>query len=234
MIIFFTEEINGNQALLPVEESRHCVQVLRKKAGDEIKFTDGKGNWYDAQIAVANKKRCELKILNILHVEPTHPTISIGIALTKNIQRFEWFVEKAVELGVTEIFPLICNRSERKKFKLERTQRIALSAMKQSLSCYLPSIHELHQLNDFLSVDRPGKKFIAHLADRSSHLAIMYDGSHEATCIIGPEGDFTEQELAETERAGYEFVSLGASRLRTETAGIVSLSILRMKQDLHS
>ncbi|OJJ22413.1 16S rRNA (uracil(1498)-N(3))-methyltransferase [marine bacterium AO1-C] len=229
--LFYSDTITNNQAILSEEESRHCVKVLRLKKGDEVNFTDGQGNVYRALIEEPNPKKCLLNIQQKVQESPlpTHH-IHIAIAPTKNIDRIEWFVEKAVEFGVQEISFIQCDRSERKQVKLPRIERIALSAMKQSLKFYLPKIHEMKSFREFLAETTTHEQlFVAHL-NEGERLFLKNEATmNQKYCIlIGPEGDFTPQEVTLAFDAGFKAVSLGQSRLRTETAGIAACHILNI------
>ena len=229
--LFYSNTITHNQAILSEEESRHCVKVLRLKKGDEVNFTDGQGKLYQARIEDANPKKCVLGIQKTLEEVPlpTHH-IHIAIAPTKNIDRIEWFVEKAVEFGVQEISFIQCDRSERKQIKLPRVERIALSAMKQSLKFYLPQIHEMISFREFLKrIKNDEQLFVAHLNEGERLFLKDEATKNQPYCIlIGPEGDFTPQEVTQAFDVGFKAVSLGQSRLRTETAGIAACHILNI------
>ena len=229
--LFYSETVANNQAVLSEEESRHCIKVLRLKKGDEVYVTDGKGNLYITRIEDPNAKKC---MLSIQKLEEKHPLpnhyIHIAIAPTKNIDRIEWFVEKAMEFGVQEISFIQCDRSERKQIKLPRIERIALSAMKQSLKFYLPKIHEMIGYQSFInSLTTNDQRFIAHLNEGERLFLKNEAVKNQKYCIlIGPEGDFTPNEVTLALNNGFKAVSLGQSRLRTETAGIAACHILNI------
>ncbi len=233
--LFYSNVIANQQAVLSEEESRHCVKVLRLKKGDGVNFTDGDGNLYEARIEEANPKKCLLSIQKNLYqvAAPAHH-IHLAIAPTKNIDRIEWFVEKAVEFGVQEISFIQGDRSERKQVKLPRIERIALSAMKQSLKFYLPQIHEMLRFREFLDKNQSlwqaqDQLFIAHLNEGKRLFLKNEAYKNQKYCVlIGPEGDFTPQEVTLAVEAGFKAVSLGHSRLRTETAGIAACHILNI------
>ena len=229
--LFYSHTIHNDQAILSEEESRHCVKVLRLKKGDEVNFTDGQGNLYQAHIEEANPKKCVLSIQKTLEqVSRSIHHIHIAIAPTKNIDRIEWFIEKAVEFGVQEISFIQCDRSERKQIKLPRIERIALSAMKQSLKFYLPKIHEMTGFREFLKeIIGNEQLFVAHLNEGERLFLKEEAVKNQQYCVlIGPEGDFTPQEVTQAIEAGFKAVSLGQSRLRTETAGIAACHILNI------
>lgn len=226
MQLFYCPEIQDGVATLPEDEARHCVQVLRRREGDHIELVDGRGYRYQAEITETGKKHCRVRILSQQAV-PSHPFhLHIAMAPTKNMDRFEWFLEKATEIGIDEITPLLCHHSERRKLRLDRCERVLLSAMKQSLKAKLPRLHPIAPLSDFLALPQwnthPGR-FIATCADGPKvSLKEKTAGLPEVLILIGPEGDFDEHELKQAAEAGFQAVSLGSSRLRTETAGVVA------------
>jgi 16S rRNA (uracil1498-N3)-methyltransferase len=232
MQLFYTKNIKDNIASLPIEEARHAMQVLRKRLGDEIDLVDGMGSFYKGQIIEANKKQCLVKVLESRFVERTRPLLSIAIAPTKNIDRMEWFVEKATEIGVDEIIPLLCERSERKRVRTDRLEKITLAAMKQSLKAYLPEIRTLTSLNDFLEENYEDyDRFIAYCNDdQLPHLKELATPNRNTLILIGPEGDFSETEVTLAKSKSFKGISLGQSRLRTETAGIVACTIMNLIQ----
>jgi 16S rRNA (uracil1498-N3)-methyltransferase len=209
---------------LPEDESQHCMRVLRLKTDDLITITDGKGFFYTASIVNVHSKHCQVKVMKQWSQLPTQACrIHIGIAPTKNMERMEWFVEKATEIGIETITPLYCCHSERKEIKLQRLYKIAVSAMKQSQKASLPQINEMIDFQKFISQDFIGVKMIAHCA--TSHrqpVKNIYKPNQQALILIGPEGDFSYEEINAALFAGYASVSLGESKLRTETAALVA------------
>lgn len=201
------------------------VQVLRMKPGDRVNLTDGKGNLSTVEITNAHKKHCEVVIREKKPVPARPKKISIAISLLKNTNRFEWFLEKATEIGVSEIIPLICERTEKEKFRYDRMQGICISAMLQSQQCWLPVLHEPVPFAK-LPIDRfeNYEKYIAHcLAESKKDLADQPIGNSASQIIlIGPEGDFTQSEVAYALKNNFIPVSLGETRLRSETAGVVA------------
>lgn len=233
MHVFYTPDIQ-NRAELPAEEAAHAVRVLRLQAGDEVTLTDGKGNFYRAEISVASNKRC---LVNILETQPQEPLwqghLHIAMAPTKNMDRTEWFAEKATEIGFDELTFLNCRFSERKVIKTERIQKILVSAIKQSLKARLPRLNEMTDFNKFVRQPFNGQKFIAHCYEGEKPLLkdILKRGE-DALVLIGPEGDFSEEEVKLAIEQGFQPISLGRSRLRTETAALVACHILNLQNQL--
>lgn len=224
MHIFYTPDLSGNSYTLDETESKHCVRVLRLEKGDEITLVDGRGGYYLAKIDDPNPKRCAVKIIQTeLNFGKTNFQVHIAIAPTKNIERIEWFLEKATEIGLHRVTPLMCRFSERKEIKNERLEKVMVSAMKQSLKAYLPQLDPLTKFSDFIQQPFDGQKFIAHCDDQHRELLqnlVMPGQSYHV--LIGPEGDFSAEEIELAVKAGFRPVSLGDSRLRTETAGLVA------------
>ena len=229
MQLFYLENPE-NEIILSSEESKHATRVLRKKKGDVLDFTDGKGNLYKAEITLADSRKCRLQIVSSDQKEKQHNYhLHIAIAPTKNMDRFEWFLEKATEIGIDEITPIICSRSERKVIKTERGNRILLSAMKQSLKYHLPKLNEAINLNDFIKQDFEGAKYIAHCEDGEKKELKTRNKTEKSLILIGPEGDFSQKEIELALQNQFKAVSLGTSRLRTETAGIVAVHTINIK-----
>lgn len=223
MYLFYTPDILTSH-VLSEEESQHCVRVLRYTRGDEILLTDGKGNTYTARITNPNPKHCEFEVLTQEKQQKAHDFyLHIAIAPTKNIERMEWMVEKCTEIGVDEITPLLCRFSERKQIRTDRLEKIVLSAAKQSLTPYLPKLNELTDYDTFVRQATEETKFIAHCyKEEKRELKDEIKRGKSVLVLIGPEGDFSEQEVEEALALGFVPVSLGNSRLRTETAGVVA------------
>ena len=238
MQLFYCKDITPNAfCTLDAEESRHAVRVLRLREGDELNVTDGRGNLYCCQIVEANDKACVVEaseLLSAFHFPLS--TLHLAVAPTKNPSRMEWLVEKAVEIGVGEITLLNCDHSERSFLKTDRLEKLAVSAMKQSLHTVLPEIHPAVSLRDLLSTFRFPlftQKFIAHCeADKPrTPLASALKPSQNAVVLIGPEGDFSEEEIALALECGFQPVSLGPSRLRTETAALYAVTAFNLIND---
>ncbi|SNR67386.1 16S rRNA (uracil1498-N3)-methyltransferase [Maribacter sedimenticola] len=208
-------------------ESKHIVKVLRKKNGDELNITNGKGFLFTAKIISDNVKKCEVEINSCNRTYPKAYRLHLAVAPTKMNDRYEWFLEKATEIGVDEITPLICKRSERKIVKLDRMQRVIEAAMKQSLQTYLPKINEPIAFSEFMDQPTNGLKFIAHCEETERHeLKRRIAADQDVTILIGPEGDFTLSEIKKAYTVGYQPVAMGNTRLRTETAAIVACTIV--------
>ena len=227
MQLFYNSEINSDsqQFTFDKTESRHIVRVLRKKEGDKIFITNGLGDLFTSEIEIANDKRCLVKILESkTHLKPWNYYLHIAIAPTKLNDRFEWFLEKATEIGIDEITPIICDHSERKVLKLDRMEKIVHSAAKQSLKFHFPKLNEPLNFNQFINSDFNGQLFIAHCEETSKKtLKSVLKPSTNTTILIGPEGDFSIKEIQQSLEHNFIPVSLGTSRLRTETAGIVAV-----------
>lgn len=225
MYLFYAPNIVA-EPVLPEEESNHCVQVLRRTAGDEVQVTDGVGNLYHCIITNPHRKHCELRIESVETPAPLHEGyVHVCLAPTKNIDRTEWAIEKCVEMGADEITLLLCEHSERKTVNVDRLQKIVVSAAKQSLKTCFPKLNPLTKMTD-LYIE--GDKFIAHCiegykaSDNKFALQQQVVRGHQTTVLIGPEGDFSPSEVEWALSNGYVPISLGAARLRTETAAIVA------------
>jgi 16S rRNA (uracil1498-N3)-methyltransferase len=236
MQLFFSKNIKNGIAQLDEVEARHAVQVLRKKVGDAMQLTDGEGHLYEGTIIEIGKKNCLIGINSTIEAYNEQPfKLHIAIAPTKNIDRFEWFLEKATEIGITEITPLICKRSEREVIKWDRLNGVLLSAMKQSLKAYLPKLNEAVDFQKFIKNDfSESQNFIGHCIEGSEKqlLSRSYQKGGNCVILIGPEGDFTEGEVATALSKNFKAVSLGDSRLRTETAGVVACHTINLLNEL--
>ncbi|ETN96188.1 16S rRNA (uracil1498-N3)-methyltransferase [Zhouia amylolytica] len=234
MQLFYQKELNKSttEFTFNKEESRHIVKVLRKKIGDTLDITNGDGYHFKAEIIVSDIKNCVCKITEVIKINEKRYHLHLVVAPTKMNDRYEWFLEKAVEIGVDEITPVICDHSERTVIKKERFEKIIQSAMKQSLQFYLPKLNDAISFNDFIKKIPQGQLFIAHCEDHerfSLKRRIMPD--HDATVLIGPEGDFSKEEIETALELGYTAVSLGSNRLRTETAAIVACHTIALAND---
>jgi len=232
MQLFYCKEINPTGfCTLDTEESRHAVRVLRMREGDEINVTDGRGNLYCCRIVTSDERACAVEVIRQdCSISNSQFSIHLAVAPTKNPARMEWLVEKAVEIGVGEITLLQCDHSERSFLKTERLEKLAVSAMKQSLHTVLPKINPAVSLRGWLqsplSISHVPLKFIAHCeADKPRvSLSGALQPGKDAVVLIGPEGDFSEEEIALAIQCGFQPVSLGPSRLRTETAALYAVT----------
>lgn len=227
MQLFYCPTIREGDTFLNQEESRHCVKALRKKSGDILQITDGFGNFYKCELKEVDHRKCSFSILSSNLTQKPDFSIQIAISPTKNLDRIEWFVEKAVEIGIDEISFIQTSYSERRSIKLERIKKKAISAMKQSMRAYLPIIHEMVPLNSFLKNSTADQKFVAHLENKETkHLLHEAKTSKKYLVLIGPEGGFSEEEILMIKENDFKVVKIGDYRLRTETAGIVACSTL--------
>ena len=226
---FYFSGYDGTQKEMVLDEdtSKHVVQVLRMKAGECINLTDGKGNLLTCEITDDNKKHCTVSVIDKTYKEQHLKKVFIAISLLKNTNRFEWFLEKATEIGVSEIVPLICERTEKEKFRYERLQGICISAMLQSQQCWLPVLHQPVEFDKAIKTISSDLKLIAHCEDvtAKNNLSTLQP-LNSSTILIGPEGDFTPSEIEQALLHNFKPVSLGETRLRTETAGVVAAAIL--------
>lgn len=225
MQIFYVPEIKGNSCVLDENESRHAIRVLRMMEGDRLKIVDGRGNLYEGIITDPDPSACELKITGVTRdFEKRGYRLHLAVSPVKNQERFEWFVEKSVEFGIDEITPLICRNTEKPGIKRERINNIIVSAMKQSLKAYRPVLNEPVAFGEFTGYDHTGIKMIAHCSPAFERKKIIdvYEKGMNAIILIGPEGDFTGEELEIAVENGFKPVHLGTSRLRTETAGVAA------------
>lgn len=229
MALFYVPDLaHGN--VLPEEESQHAVKVLRLKVGDDIVIVDGVGGYYKAKITNPHPKHCGFEIVEAQSgFGKRGYKLHIAIAPTKNIERLEWFIEKATEIGIDEITPVVCRFSERKIIKEERLQKIIVSAAKQSVKAYFPRLNPLCTFDDLMKNHQEKTKFIAHCYDQDKRLLqVEYPKSANVLILIGPEGDFSKDEVEKAVSSGFVPVSLGESRLRTETAGVVACSTVAL------
>lgn len=228
---FYTEEITiaAKQFVLNEETSKHVAQVLRMQNGEQLLLTDGKGNLFIAEVVDDNRKKCVVKILSASTQPAPTKKITIAISLVKNSNRFEWFLEKATEIGVSEIIPLLCSRTEKQHFRHDRMKSILISAMLQSQQTWLPELHEPTKFTELLNQSTVQQKFIAHCEEETSKEQLVNKLSAisaERLILIGPEGDFTKDEIAAALQNNFLPVALGNTRLRTETAGVVAATLL--------
>ncbi len=228
--LFFEENIPGSARFNISEESaKHITLVLRMHEGENILLTNGKGALLTAKILSSNKKNTEIEIIKKKIIPFPQPKTAIAISLIKNSNRFEWFVEKATEIGISAIFPLICKRTEKTHFRTERIRSIMISAMLQSRQVWLPELSEPRKLAELIQSEKYDQKFIAHCIeeDKKELKNITLNNSLSKIILIGPEGDFTEEEIKSSIQHNFMPVSLGQTRLRTETAGVVAAVLLK-------
>ena len=226
---FFEETLPlSNEFIVSEDTSRHISQVLRMKEGEEVIITNGEGYTINAIIVSADKKKTKVKVTKKEFLERSSPKVAIAISLIKNNNRFETFAEKATEIGISTIIPLICQRTEKTHFKKERTRSILISAMLQSQQSWLPELQEAQKISEVIKKGNYEQRFIAHCAeDEKQELKNLLQKNTSKIILIGPEGDFTEEEIQDAIKNEYNPVSLGETRLRTETAGIVAAVLLK-------
>jgi len=230
MNLYYATEIKTPFFRLNADESKHLIRVLKMKTGDMLQFTDGKGTIYTCKIVNDHVKHCEIEVLSS---EPGTDKrsfyLQISVAPTKNISRFEWFLEKATEIGIDRIMPFKSEHSERKEIKMERLNRVITAAMKQSLKSFKPQLDEIIKFRQLIEMPFNGKKFIATLEDEETpELSKIYRQGENAWILIGPEGDFSPKEIGDAKAQGFIPVKLGPYRLRTETAAVVACHTINL------
>lgn len=218
----FIATVQNNHGILTSEESWHCAKVLRKKSGDAIHVIDGQGHFFDGVLELVSEKQCTVKITKGPVQQPQRNyKLHLAIAPTKQIDRIEWMVEKAIEIGVDELSFITCKNSERTVVKNDRIIKIVESAVKQSLQAFIPKVNELMPVNQFFKTAQADQKLIAHCFETKKKNIKAIDFKQKTTCIlIGPEGDFTTEEVGQAAKNNFEPISLGDNRLRSETAGL--------------
>lgn len=229
MQLFYAPEISLPRHTLTEEESKHCIRVLRMRVGDELHLTDGRGTMYRCKVVDDNAKRCTVEVVDSTpEYEKMSYGLTMAVAPTKNIDRYEWFLEKATEVGITEVYPIECDHSERRQIKDEREEKVITSAVKQSLKAYHPTLHPMTDIREVMKMDFAGEKYIAHCNDtfgERPYLGSLIKKGGNNLILIGPEGDFSEEEITFAVQNGFKAVSLGKERLRTETAAVVATVI---------
>jgi len=229
MHTFFSQNIS-NEVTLSEIESKHAVKVLRLAAGNNVRLIDGKGSEAFGAVSNAHPKHCQVQVDSIIQKEKPAQEIAVALAPTKSNDRTEWFLEKAIEIGITHFIPLICENSERKKFNTERWNKVAISALKQSQRFWLPRISLPIKLNEFVKENTYKNRFIAHCEDGDKkELKDYSDITKDQLILIGPEGDFSPNEIELALKNGFTAARLGDNRLRTETAGIVACTIMKFQ-----
>jgi len=225
MHVFYTPDINADTYVLSEEESKHCTKVLRLGIGTHVHLIDGRGGLYEAEIVNESKKSVSLQVVHTqLEYQKRNHHLHIAVAPTKNIDRLEWFLEKATEIGIDEITPVICDRSERRVVKEDRLYKVITSAVKQSLQAYHPVLNPQLNLSSFLRLPNEDEKMIAHCIDGEprNYIAKLIRPRQRYTILIGPEGDFTAAEIELALQNDYKPLTLGNTRLRTETAALAA------------
>jgi 16S rRNA (uracil1498-N3)-methyltransferase len=225
---FYVDVLDKKNSILNEDTSKHVINVLRMQKGEELLLTDGKGQKAKATIIDDNRKRCVVEIFSIEKNEKRLPNITIAISIIKNSSRFEWFLEKATEIGINEIIPLICERTEKEKFRYDRMNGILISAMLQSQQTWLPVLHQPTSFQDVVKNAAQQQGFIAHCLPEGKRQLSSLVTHHSTIILIGPEGDFTQKEIDFALQNNFDPVGLGDTRLRTETAGLVAATLLRM------
>lgn len=232
---FFYVPNAGQENEMPTEEALHALRVLRIKSGDEINLMDGVGNFYRAEVTLAATKRCLYEVKEVLPQQLAwHGHVHLAIAPTKVMDRIEWMAEKATEIGFDELSFLNCKFSERKTMRTVRLDKIVISAVKQSHKAWKPIVNQMVSFKEFIAQPRKGRKFICHCYEEFEKVDLMtelqkpYDEDADVTVLVGPEGDFSVDEVKLAIANGYESASLGTSRLRTETAGLMSVAMANL------
>ena len=230
MNLFYTQQYTDTELILSGEESHHCSHVLRKNNGDEIHATDGKGSHFKAIINSIQKKELRAEIIGKSTKEKSfNAELTIAIAIPKSNNRLEYFLQKATEIGVDKIIPIISAHSERKKINIDRSRKVLLSAMKQSFQVYLPDIYPIQAYRALLKNNDSAAGIIAHLDPEAIHIFDAIDRLKDTTILIGPEGGFNDEEISVAVQRGYVKAHMGQNRLRTETAGVFACSAFQIK-----
>ena len=230
MQLFYAPDITLPLYTLGEEESKHCVRVLRLGEGDRLHLTDGRGDMHLCEVVEAHPKRCTVRVISTEHEFEKMPyRLTMAVAPTKNIERFEWFLEKATEVGVSEFIPLETAHSERRTIKLEREQKVVTSAVKQSLKAYHPELNDMTEFRKVIDMPFEGRRFIAHCGEAVKgkvYLPKAIAAGESVMILIGPEGDFSPEEIRLAAEASFEEITLGTMRLRTETAAVVAVTMV--------
>lgn len=241
----FFYQLDIERGELTKEDTQHAVRVLRMTEGDELWLMDGRGSFYQAEITVASNHRCSYRIVNALpQSRAWQGHLHLAVAPTKLNERIEWFAEKATEVGFDELSFLDCRFSERRTIKTERIEKIVVSAMKQSHKAWKPVVNDMQSFKSFVTAERKGRKFICHCYDEADinaelkgqkpFLLDVLKVGEDATVLVGPEGDFSVEEVRLAEQSGYVPVSLGRSRLRTETAALVAVHLMQICNEIRN
>ena len=236
MQLFYAADFTAPEYILSEEESRHAVKVLRLVEGDTLHITDGRGSLYRCEVVSAHQKHCLVRVVEQFEEFEKLPyRLTMAVAPTKNIDRYEWFLEKATEIGVAEFVPLVSEHSERKVVKAEREEKVITAAVKQSLKAYHPVLAEITPFAKLVQQQFSGRKFIAHCGDavkEKRYLASTLRKGEDALILIGPEGDFSPEEVQLAVANGFEEITLGTQRFRTETAAVVAVDMVSIVNNL--
>jgi 16S rRNA (uracil1498-N3)-methyltransferase len=236
MQLFYAADFTAPEYTLSEEESRHAVKVLRLVEGDTLHITDGRGSLYRCEVASAHQKHCLVRVVEHFEEFEKMPyRLTMAVAPTKNIDRYEWFLEKATEIGVTEVVPIVGEHSERKVIKAEREEKVITAAVKQSLKAYHPHLAEITPFAKLVRAEFTGRKFIAHCGDavkEKRYLASTLRKGEDVMILIGPEGDFSPEEVQLAVANGFEEITLGTQRFRTETAAVVAVDMVSIINNL--
>lgn len=240
MQLFYAPDIIPPIYTLGEEESKHCIRVLRLKVADTLHITDGRGNLFCCEIIDDNPKRCSVRVTQtVAEFEKLPYRLTMAVAPTKNIERFEWFLEKATEVGTSEFIPIQTAHSERRTIKIEREEKVITAAVKQSLKAYHPVLHELTDIRKVLTMPFDGRRFIAHCEEPHTtqgkqYLASTLRKAENALILIGPEGDFSTEEIDAAIECGFEEITLGGQRLRTETAALTAVIMVSTVNNINT
>jgi len=226
---FYSKNIEGNLVIIEGEEAQHASKVLRLKVGAKVAVIDGIGGYYECEVLSTDKRKLTAHVLNKReHFKSSAYRIHIAIAPTKNMSRFEWFLEKSTEMGINEISPILSKNSERKHIRPDRLQKILISATKQSQKAKIPTLNPLVDLNTFLTSVNTKEKYIAYCNYENKHLIRQLNPGKDVLVLIGPEGDFNSNEIETVLEHGFKPIGLGKERLRTETAGIMAIAAIHL------
>jgi 16S rRNA (uracil1498-N3)-methyltransferase len=229
MELLFDPEFEGS-GILNEEESRHAISVLRHKNGDILTITNGKGSIFEAEILDNHPKKCRLQLVREIQEKQPSPRLHMAVAPTKNIDRFEWFLEKATELGIQQITPIICDHSERDKVRIDRLEKVIIAAMKQSVKCYIPKLNDPVEAKKLIDSSTEASRYILHCRKKNMiRLIDQLPHNTDSLILIGPEGDFSVGEIELALSKGYAEAGLGNNRLRTETAALAACHIFNLK-----
>lgn len=230
MELFYAPDLSYDDLILDSEESRHCARVMRHRKGDEVRVTDGKGTMATSVVVENDPGKCILRVTGRKKLSPGPGSLlTMAVSPTKNQTRFEWFIEKSVEIGIGRIIPFMGEHSERLRLRHDRLKRLSLAAMKQSLRAHLPVIEEMTDFKSLISREISGSRYIAHIAPEPvPHLLDLYKKDSEVVILIGPEGDFSPDEVDDAKNSGFHLINLGPNRLRTETAALAACLMVNM------